>query len=480
MTENKSSSTRPKVTVYMPCHDYGHFLAEAVDSVVDQIFTDWELLIILDGAVDSSAAIAEQYRARDPDRVRLLHHEEKKGLQTCANLAIREARGDYIMRLDPDDVLDESALLVLSGYLNTHKDVALVYPNYFYMDEDGELLELDRRKKIGKEAKLLDLPAHGACTMIRKRVLKAVGGYNEEFDAQDGYDLWLKVVQRYPVGNVMTPLFHYRQHPASLTRNEDRILEARSRIKRHHSQNANGSVRPTVVGIVGAKTTYKDLPGIVLRELAGRPLIDYTLDAATEVGVFDFLVVSTDDDAVVEHCAKYPGVVPHLRDQDLSGEGAPIEKVIHDSVQFLEDERDCFADIVVFLNSHAPLKRGRHIQKAIDSLLVHNTDSVVSVYENFNLHYLHGKDGLIPLAKDRHRQLRIEREALYTDNRAILAVWREFVTPDDAKGGTVGHIIMSRDDSHHIKAPGDVWLLDQILERRNAETPDGTTEREGA
>ena len=87
----------------------------------------------------------------------------------------------------------------------------------------------ENRRKVGADARLLDLPAHGACTMVRKRVLKAVGGYSETADAQDGYELWLKVLQRYhaQVANVATPLFYYRQHGSSLSTDRDRILAAR-------------------------------------------------------------------------------------------------------------------------------------------------------------------------------------------------------------------------------------------------------------
>ena len=127
------------------------------------------------------------------------------------------------MRLDADDFLDENALLILAGYLDRHPDIALVFPNYIYVDKRGQCLGVEQRKRIGSESQVLDLPAHGACTLVRKRVLKSVGGYNENFDRQDGYDLWLKVINRYRVANVETPLFYYRQHDESLTRNEIKL-----------------------------------------------------------------------------------------------------------------------------------------------------------------------------------------------------------------------------------------------------------------
>ena len=65
---------------------------------------------------------------------------------------------------------------------------------------------------------MLDLPAHGACTMFKTSVLKKIGGYDESFSCQDGYDIWLKIINNYQISNINNPLFFYRQHSLSLTK----------------------------------------------------------------------------------------------------------------------------------------------------------------------------------------------------------------------------------------------------------------------
>lgn len=265
--------TRPKVTVYITSLNYGRFLAEAVQSVLAQTLESWELLLVDDGSTDETGQIAAHYAGSD-DRIRAIRHETSQGLRSCANEVLTQARGDYIIRLDGDDYFDENALLVLASYLDMHPNVALVYPNWTYIDEDGTFLGIEKRKKIGVEAKVLDLPPHGAGTMVRRRVLKLIGGYDVQFDSQDGHELWLKVVNRFDVANVSTPLFFYRQHAASLSRDEQRLRNAHQQIKRRLNDGLSGSVRPRVVGIVPAKNTYAALPNIVLKELAGKPLID--------------------------------------------------------------------------------------------------------------------------------------------------------------------------------------------------------------
>src|SRR5581483_3605113 len=257
---------RPKVTVYVSCHNYGRYLSQALESVAAQTLADWELILIDDGSADDTRKVAEEFAARFSDRVKLIHHETPKGLRGCANDALDAARGDYIMRLDADDFLDENALLVMTHFLDSHPELGLVYPNFTYVDEHGSVLGTEYRKKIGTEAKLLDLAPHGACTMVRKRALKSIGGYDEQYDAQDGQELWLKILHRFGVGNVTTPLFYYRQHDSSLSRDGERLRAARQGIKRGLASGKTGGVAPRILGVVPAKNTYRETPDIVLKQ----------------------------------------------------------------------------------------------------------------------------------------------------------------------------------------------------------------------
>ena len=97
---------RPKVTVYVPCHHYGRFLGQAVQSVIDQLFQAWELIIVDDGSTDETARVALEYVKNHPDRIRVIRLPVARGLPAAANAALADARGDYVMRLDADDFLD--------------------------------------------------------------------------------------------------------------------------------------------------------------------------------------------------------------------------------------------------------------------------------------------------------------------------------------------------------------------------------------
>ena len=84
---------------------------------------------------------------------------------------------------------------------------------------------------------LLDQPAHGACTMVCTKLLKELGGYSEEFSCQDGYDLWIKLINKSKVEHVQKSLFYYRKHGTSLSTDKSRLLRTRADIIRKHTNN---------------------------------------------------------------------------------------------------------------------------------------------------------------------------------------------------------------------------------------------------
>lgn len=459
-----------KVTVYITCHNYGRFVAEAIDSVYGQLFDDWELIIINDGSSDDSREIIDGKALERPDLVRVFHNEEPAGLAKCANLAIEEARGQYLIRLDADDFFDESALLTMATFLDRNPDVALVYPNYYYVDENGEFIGVERRKRVGSESKVLDLPAHGACTMVRKRVLKSIGGYSTDYRAQDGHQVWLKILNRYQVANVSAPLFSYRQHSVSMSRDMDRILQARRAIKRDLANRDKGDVRIKSAGIIPAKNTYKGIDNVCLRPIAGKPLIDYTLEAAFESESLDWVMVASDDQAVLEHCAKrFPNVLGYLRPIELSHSHVTLSDVVSDAVGHLEQDHELFPDALAVLNVHTPLRLNADIEEALNTLQLYNVDSVTSVYEDLDLHFKHGEYGLEPLNYGALEQIQLEREALYVDNHAIKVIWREVLQQNNLFGQKFGHIVMPWERSLTLYGDSNRWMIEESLNRLKAD-----------
>ena len=129
-----SSGGTPRVSVVVPFLDVARYLEEAVESVLAQTYTSWELLLIDDGSTDGSTDLALGYVARHPDRVRYLEHpgHRNAGLNYSRTVGVREARGELVALLDGDDVwlphkLDEQVAL-----LDAHPEAAMLYSNTLY------------------------------------------------------------------------------------------------------------------------------------------------------------------------------------------------------------------------------------------------------------------------------------------------------------------------------------------------------------
>lgn len=447
-----------KVTVYITAFNYGDYIKKAVESVLSQKFRDWELLIINDGSTDNTRDILSQYEGID--RIRIIH-QVNKGLTVSNNIALRAANGDYIMRLDADDYLDENALLVLSNILDSDAEIGLVYPDYYVVDEAGDILEIVRRKKIGEEVDLLDLPAHGACTMIRKECLLTLGGYDERFRCQDGYELWIRFLERYKPYNVNVPLFYYRQHAKSLTRDYAKVLSARRKIKREFVENhLNGHI-PKILAVIPAIRQSNVFHEIALKKVAGKPLIWYTLASALATNLLDRVVVTSDDLSILQYASQLGNVETILRAADMSRPHTRIEPIVLHVLDEMVKKDAYRPDAVMLLFINAPLRRKMHIEKAVDTMAIYGVDSVVSVTEELAYCYHHERNGLVPIQQK--RSLRLERKAIYKENGAIFLSRVENVTADNFLGKRIGHISMLPEESIKIDSRFTFWQVERIL-----------------
>ncbi len=448
-----------KVTVYIPTFNYEKYVGEAINSVLKQTMTDWELIVIDDGSQDNTKEILHKFR--DHPGIRIIE-QENRGLNVTNNIALRLANGKYIMRLDADDYLDENALLVLSNILDSKKDIELVYPDFYHIDESGEILEAVRRKKIGEEVELLDLPPHGACTMIRKECLMELGGYIEDFTCQDGYELWLRIIQRYKPYNVNIPLFYYRQHSKSLTKKQGKILDTRGKIKKNFIDKYNHGKRPKVLGlipVVGHSIYSQSSPFV---ELAGKPLIWYTLNEVRSAQTLDRIVLSSEDDKVLEYAAQFSGILPLKRPDGLSSNTSRVRDIVVHVLDSLKESSGYEPDAVCILYISTPLRQAHHINKAVDTLTIFDVDTVTSIQEELAPCYFHRRHGLTPVSKS-DTKFRIERDAIYKGNGAITLSRVDVLKNGSLLGKKVGHITMLPEESIKINSEFEFWMAEKIM-----------------
>ena len=221
------------ITVYITNHNYGKYIKQSIDSVFNQTYKNFELIIIDDGSIDNSKNVIEKYKKNK--KVRIIY-QNNKGLTVSNNIALKICKGEYITRLDADDWLDPNFLQIMINTAKKNKNSAMIFSNYYLTNSKGQVIDQFYRHEF-KRVKLMDQPAHGACSLIKTKTLKEIGGYDEQFNCQDGVDLWFKIIGNYKVKNVNLPLFYYRQHNKSLTKNVENIYKTRDKILNKHTQN---------------------------------------------------------------------------------------------------------------------------------------------------------------------------------------------------------------------------------------------------
>lgn len=453
----------PKVSVYITTHNYGRYINQAVDSVLAQTFKDWELIIIDDGSTDNTQETLARYS--DNAAITVIK-QENKGLNISNNVAIRLSRGDYVMRLDADDYLDENCLLVLSNALDQKPEIGLVYPDFYNVDENGKLIEIIRRKKIGEEVELLDLPAHGACTMIRKEVLVNLGSYSEEYTCQDGYDMWLRLIQNYAPYNVNVPLFYYRQHPQSLTQKQQKILDTRGEIKRKFVERNHRMRLPKTLGIIpvlSSSVYHQNRPFV---QLAGHPLIWYTLSEAVKAESLDKIAIAAEDDETLAYVEQnFPGVWRFKRSAALSAASTTLAELSRAVLEHLKESENYEPEAICLLYISTPLRRTKHINQALDTMTIFEVDTVISIQEELAPCYHHERYGLTPI-NGGHGQPRLERDAVYKENGAIFLSRTDVIAQNRLIGRRIGHITMLPEESVKLNTDFEFWLVEKILSER--------------
>lgn len=456
----------PLVTVYVTNFNYGRYLRIALESVYQQSFKDFELIIIDDGSTDDSRAIIAEYAGHPQTRIIL---QDNKGLNATNNIAVKAARGRYIMRLDADDFLNENALLVMTNMLENDPELALVFPDYFYVDDSGTVTGQERRHNFQRDVTLLDQPAHGACTMIRRDCLIEVNAYSEGYRAQDGYDLWLKIIDRYKVGNIDLPLFHYRRHGENLTNNQEFILRTRSEILKAHVRRADRAPLGTVC-VIPVRGRAIDAQCMSYEMLAGKRLVNWTIDAALGADNLDEVIVSSPDERLLQSIASEYGdrVGIHLRPREQGLENVSYDQGVFDAVAGRRTSGT--VDAIMLLTVDAPFRSSFYVEKAISVMQVFNVDVVLGVLPDNDLFLQHDGSGLAPIGTNIMKgPLRFERDYLYRHAGGAVLVRKSFYENHFRQPleGRIGHFVLSRHGATSVRTPLDLKIAEAILDYEN-------------
>ena len=245
------------ISVYITNSNYGKYLEKSIQSVLKQTYKFIEIIIIDDASTDNSKEILEKYKKNK--NIAIIYNKKKKGLVRTANIAIKASNGDFFLRLDADDYLHSNAIKTMYRKIKKHPDVALVFCD-FYNFNDGSKKFSRYSYKTKKNFDIQDNPAHGACSLISKKIFKKIGCYNNEWDRQDGYYIWLAfLLNNYRIIHCKKPLFFYRKHNNNLSSDFVKIIKTRLEILNFFSK-----IKPSYKKLLlnNKKKTITELNGI--------------------------------------------------------------------------------------------------------------------------------------------------------------------------------------------------------------------------
>ena len=405
----------PLVTIYITNYNYGRFIQVAIDSVLNQTYPNIELIIIDDGSTDESKTVIENYRNRS--QVQVLF-QQNKGLNATNNVALRMAKGKYFIRLDADDYFEPYAIALMVSILEGRPEIGLLFPDYYYVDELGNVIGVESRHDFDREVSLFDLPSHGACTMVRVEELRNLGGYNEDFSCQDGYELWLKYVLNSKVSNINKPLFYYRQHKMSLTQNETKILETRKKIKKY-CLDLYQIAKPKSVVVVPVKPSTVAGNLWALHERNGKTELYWAVKKLLDAHCFEELIVTSSNKEILEELEQIKKLSAikifktpihgFQRNRDYELANHSLDLTIKEIIQEFSLQR---YDAIGLLGIETPLLKLSTIEEAVHTLALYHSDSVISVHKDHASYFTHNGEGM-RLVFEKSKYNNYERKVIY-------------------------------------------------------------------
>jgi len=220
----------PRISIVLPTYNGERYIRESIDSVLQQTFTDWELIIVDDCSTDSTPKLVEEYAATD-SRIQVIHNAENRKLPESLNIGFRQAQGEYLTWTSDDNVYLTHALENMCKYLDCHMEIPMVCAGVLLMDENMRYL---REGAPYDQHYMYIGNAVGACFLYRRAVLNDVGEYSTEFFCAEDYEYWIRIIQRYgSIGYIENISYLYRwKQPNSLSVTKaDQVQNAHNRLR---------------------------------------------------------------------------------------------------------------------------------------------------------------------------------------------------------------------------------------------------------
>jgi glycosyltransferase involved in cell wall biosynthesis len=203
----KVKDKEPLVSILMPIYNYGNRINQTLNSVFNQDYTNYEIILVDDGSTDEFVKMKLK-QLETVDRVKVVY-KENGGPSSARNEAFKHSKGEFILPLDSDDMVMDGYIKTCVNILSTNKNISPVYCDTHHV---GQMQGVEQRPEWSKE-RLVQGPFIVNCSMFHRESFEKVGGYDEELNGWEDYDMWLRMMKEGYVGKrIPKPLFIYFHH----------------------------------------------------------------------------------------------------------------------------------------------------------------------------------------------------------------------------------------------------------------------------
>ena len=203
----KVKDKEPLVSILMPLYNYGNRINQTLNSVFNQDYTNYEIILVDDGSTDEFVKIKLK-QLETVERIKVVY-KENGGPSSARNEAFRHSKGEFILPLDSDDMIMDGYIKTCVNILSTNKNISPVYCDTHHV---GQMQGIEQRPEWSKE-RLVKGPFIVNCSMFHRDSFLKVGGYDEELNGWEDYDMWLRMMKEGYVGKrIPKPLFIYFHH----------------------------------------------------------------------------------------------------------------------------------------------------------------------------------------------------------------------------------------------------------------------------
>ncbi|MBD2513924.1 glycosyltransferase [Nostoc sp. FACHB-973] len=225
---------KPAVSVIIPTYQRGHLVSQAINSVLAQTYKDYEIIVINDGSQDNTQQVLAQFSDR---HCITTIHQANQGVSAARNAGIRSARGKYIAFLDDDDLWEPQKLEKQISVLDSNPYLGLIY---------SDSVSFSAQKGLSKRSYNAAFPTPNLqvvftlfrynyipmpTVVVRQDCLEQVGLFDETVIPCEDYDLWLRLIEHFPIYFLNEPLARYRKSSNSLSQNQELFIVSLLRVK---------------------------------------------------------------------------------------------------------------------------------------------------------------------------------------------------------------------------------------------------------